>query len=368
MNKGITFLCLCCIALFFLSCSKKDSIRIIGDLPNLPDGTIYLFQDTEDHIIDSAQTKKGKFEISHLFDENQLGYLGVYHKDQKKITRYFSYLTYIKYRGSGSYVSRFIKDSLIIMSGEIKYYDLPKGFVVNENIKLTDMPLKKVGRQTKAFYSTSLDLFNKIDPDKIKKQIKKYPYSYYLLNKLNENRNRCTPAQLEEFLLLFDDEVKRTEPYEELLNYNDKRGKNRKKLSIPLLENPQAHKADILDMKYNKHLIVFWASWCGPCRKEIPLLKKVYQTKDKDTEFISISIDADKTLWKEALEKEQMPWKQFVVKKGEMAYDDLEILLRFNSAVPYTVLIDNDLKVLKSSTGLSSETELMELARQGKVK
>ena len=60
-------------------------------------------------------------------------------------------------------------------------------------------------------------------------------------------------------------------------------------------------------------LIIFWASWCGPCRKEIPFLKDFYNKKNSELEFISISIDDNKNDWAKVLNLERMPWKQLVV-------------------------------------------------------
>ncbi|WP_435523487.1 TlpA family protein disulfide reductase [Chryseobacterium indoltheticum] len=57
----------------------------------------------------------------------------------------------------------------------------------------------------------------------------------------------------------------------------------------------------MLNKNYKKHLVIFWASWCGPCRQEIPLLKKVYSESNKEIEFVSVSIDNDKKSWKRSI-------------------------------------------------------------------
>lgn len=59
-------------------------------------------------------------------------------------------------------------------------------------------------------------------------------------------------------------------------------------------------------------LIDFWASWCAPCRKEIPNLKKEYAAyADKGFEVISISTDKEESDWFKALEQEQLAWPNF---------------------------------------------------------
>lgn len=55
--------------------------------------------------------------------------------------------------------------------------------------------------------------------------------------------------------------------------------------------------------------IDFWASWCAPCRKQIPEITKIYEKfKDKNFKILSISLDKNKEKWLLALEREKMQW------------------------------------------------------------
>jgi len=85
----------------------------------------------------------------------------------------------------------------------------------------------------------------------------------------------------------------------------------------PLLnaKNEAGQNAEIGALKKGQKyvLVDFWASWCVPCRKSIPSLKKVYTDyKDKGLQIVSISIDKKEGDWLKAQQEEKLPWPSFL--------------------------------------------------------
>ena len=77
------------------------------------------------------------------------------------------------------------------------------------------------------------------------------------------------------------------------------------------LPDTKGNKVALSSLRGEMVLVDFWASWCGPCIKGIPLLKRIQnEYKDKDLQVISISIDDSATKWLAAEKKYAMPWLQ----------------------------------------------------------
>ena len=87
-------------------------------------------------------------------------------------------------------------------------------------------------------------------------------------------------------------------------------------------------------------LIDFWASWCGPSRREMPNLVEAYaQYKNKGFEIVGVSLDQSGEAWKDAIQKLNITWPQM----SDLKYWNCEgAQLYAVSSIPHTVLIDGE--------------------------
>lgn len=85
-------------------------------------------------------------------------------------------------------------------------------------------------------------------------------------------------------------------------------------------------------------LIDFWASWCGPCRKENPNVVALYKDfHAKGLNIIGVSLDEKADKWKEAIAKDQLTWIQISNLKG---WEDPIAKRYFVDGIPATFLLD----------------------------
>lgn len=94
----------------------------------------------------------------------------------------------------------------------------------------------------------------------------------------------------------------------------------------------------------------FCASWCGPCRKEMRSMLRIYnELKADDLEFISISLDDSEAKWRKMLDEEKLPWVMLWDKTGfpksSKSPSAIQTAYGFYS-IPFLVVIDKEGKLV----------------------
>ncbi len=124
-----------------------------------------------------------------------------------------------------------------------------------------------------------------------------------------------------------------------------------------VLQDENGKQIALSSLKGKVVLIDFWASWCRPCRQEIPNLKKAYSIYgNRGFEIYSVSIDNDKNAWFQALSQENMPW--ITVYDAQKVYSSMYNV----TSIPHTLLLGPDGKIIaKNVRGGALEEYLQQI-------
>ena len=139
-------------------------------------------------------------------------------------------------------------------------------------------------------------------------------------------------------------------------------------LEVPAPEIVQADTSGkirkLSDTKGKYVLLDFWASWCGPCRRENPNVVRLYNKyKERGFDVFSVSLDQAKDRWIQAIKDDGLVWDNHV---SDLKYWSNEAARTYGiQSIPSTLLLDkNGLIIARNLRGPALEAKLAELLGQ----
>ncbi len=363
-----------------LTTQKENSLEVAGGftirgtIKNKPNQVIYLQEMAPEGLImiDSVKTSKnGSFSISantqdFLFcalqvSPQQMVYLGVNNESDLNVNidPSGSEFTY-EVSGKGSDESRGLKELLELnKSYLIRINSIEKSAsTINPN---TDEGYEQMMKLSKDYNALMAERETKLFDFATSRGASFLPYFIVQYNVVNEPN-----FQWLELAVRSANKANPAAKYSKAIS--DRMAKEGKLMVGAVapdinLAQPNGENLAMSSLRGKYVLIDFWASWCGPCRKENPFNVALYNKyKDKGFEIYGVSLDQDPNRWVAAIEKDGLTWKHVSDLKGWSSSAGQLYGIR---SIPATVLLDPNGKIIaKNLRGEDLAAKLQEVLGQ----
>lgn len=333
---------------FVFGCSNQKEasfIRVEGNITSLPDTKLYLVDAKKWKTpVDSAECKDGHF-VFHV----------------KTDSSFYPWMAAIHFINNGDidHPQRFQFRNQLLGADSLQYlrdafYIEPGGANITGRYGSSPWLRISAGIETELYFQNQFtDIGWMGDKDSVKRNnkmnllkeaIAAQPGSFFLLQSIFGSKEQYSREELITLLNFFNDTIRRSGIFKQFSDYLSVRPGRGEAYPVILLKAPDDKAYPLIDSTAGVNMLVFWASWCMPCRKEIPQLKTLYQKySGKGVRFVSISIDIDKEQWRHALRQERLPWQQFLIEKEKI--ETIENIFNFTT-IPFVVFTDNNGKEL----------------------
>ncbi len=273
------------------ACQNKpvDQVVIEGNITGLGDDTLYLYgSDIMYSRLDTLISQNGRFNAELDVDTLVISWLQL--PDGAEYPLYMGKGDVIRIEGSMENT-----DSLNI-SGNTFNEDLTS--FRQELAGLKTSTLRRITKTAETYIESHLASLTSI----------------YVLDKYFVQQEEPDFRRIERLIENMTGELKDQNYIKELSAYIETQEKVSSGKSAPYfqLPNPEGEKVTRTDFKDKYLLLYFWASWEERCRKSNADLRALYKKKNykKDLAILGISLDIDKTQWKEAMERDTLEWEQ----------------------------------------------------------
>ena len=334
------------IVLILASCqnvTEQPGYEVNGVIKGVADSTMIFFV-CNDAYQDTALVINEKFRFSGTVDAPANIYLMV--------------------QNSRDYLSFWIENSVISISGEIgtfnkstiigsetqKYADIWYSRVLPMRKKVDSlMPYLRNRNLDKAVYDSIMKVRDEIDLEEEKVTqdfVREFNASIVSLDMLNGYKKSWGKELTTELYSSFNEELKNSDTGMKIARYLEL-NKNPQAGDMYIdfeMENIDGENIKLSDIEGKVILVEFWASWCYPCKVSNPELVSIYNDyKGKGFAILSVSIDKNKEQWIKAVENSGLIWENVCDFKGNE--NEASLIYGVNS-VPYGFLINEDGKII----------------------
>jgi peroxiredoxin len=341
------------ITLLLFSCNKYE---INGSVTGINDGTkVILYTQNEmggPQPIDTSEVKDGKFEFngkSELpeiaqvsFDKQNIGYLPFFilEKGTIEVTIDTKKLENTKIEGTPN-------NDLYNQYNQANKDIFEKAKKINEE-NAAILSKAPTNDEEKAKGQAVVDQFMKLQEEmntRSLKFIKANPNTFVSVL-LTENlyfKGKMTDDEAKKVIDGLDANLQKTrnaKSISDMIKMNASKKKKTTDKSAPdfKAKTPEGKTVSLKESLGKVTIIDFWASWCGPCRKENPNVVALYaELHTKGLNIIGVSLDEDASKWKEAIAKDQLTWTQVSNLKG---WKDPIATLYNVEQIPTTFILD----------------------------
>lgn len=326
MNKIISLFALFIGATLTISAQTKQSdLTIKGEVPEGINGKVYLqkFNNKLFDTLDSANIVNGKFAFKESLPLPELYGLTL----DKNVTPYYIFLE----------------------PGEVSVHlDPANGY---RQSSATGSKLQDEFVAYKSSHVTNISAYIRQHPSSL--------VTAYVLYR--EFAPRLSPEDITHNISLLDTTLQKTVYISILRDY----AKTKEKVNVGnyapdfSLSDPDGNTLSLKDvLSKNKYVLIdFWASWCGPCRRENPNVVKAYKKfHDKGFDIIGISLDRSKDAWVKAIKADGLTWHHVSDLKFWASVPAKDYGVR---VIPSNFLVDNTGKIVARNLRGEALTEFL---------
>ncbi len=347
---------------------KADSaFSIFGKFAKVKKGKIYLTVYGENAAVkDSTEIKNGFFNFKGFVQNPSTAFLTMKdHKDDN--LRFFVEPVKITIRGNGDKLKELVIAGSVLNDDDKKLKTTLRPFSEDEKKYYAAYEEAEKSENKKAL--DSLDALEDAKTQQKRSYIKMFvlanPASLRSAMAINENFGFYAEAEdVEPLYNALSANVKNSAPGEKVKKMLDVYKTVAIGQTAPdIVQLDTTGKPLSLSSLKGKYVLVdFWASWCGPCRKENPNIVKAYQAYNtKGFEIFGVSYDNEKgtAKWKKAIVDDGLIWKQVSDLQGWKNSTSEQYYIK---AIPANLLLDKDGKIIaKNLFGTKLTDKLSEL-------